>query len=410
MGRKAVGMLEDVVSFNITMAQRPWHEALHLLETMKGKNLKPDMVTYNVIMTCCRKHEQWQRALELFPFTKGNLFCLNAALSACTTGSQWQVALSLVQASNHPLSPLSYKLAMSACNRAQQSEAALRLFEQIREKDVEICNAALLALKSLGSWQRALELLRQMEHLKIGPDVVSYTSVMKICEWLVALQIFEEMRRSHRSRPDLLCYTMAMKSCEKAMLWTRAIDFLHEMEMERLEGDVITYSTAITCCEKAGQWEQALKILTSMDREYQPGCQPNVVSFSAAISSCEKAQQWQQALSLLQYMQELQIQRNVYSYTAAITACKKVSWQFSLSLFEAMLQETIQPDRVTYNALLDSAQIETKVKRIYFQHLLPMIRSAPVRKGLVSCSSFTADMLCLTDPICLMCAICNMNV
>ena len=68
------------------------------------------------------------------------------------------------------------------------------------------------------------------------------------------------------------------------------------------------------------QWEQALSLLQEMGRSQ---LQPDVVSYSAAISACEKGQQWEQALGLLQEMWRSQLQPDLISYNSAISGCEK---------------------------------------------------------------------------------------
>ena len=48
--------------------------------------------------------------------------------------------------------------------------------------------------------------------------------------------------------------------------------------------------------------------------------QPNVISYNAAVSACEKGGCWQEALTLFEAMPEAQIQQDVISYSAAISA------------------------------------------------------------------------------------------
>ena len=54
-------------------------------------------------------------------------------------------------------------------------------------------------------------------------------------------------------------------------------------------------------------------------------------------------------------MPEAQINPNVISYNAAISACqKRGEWQQAVSLFRAMPQARITPDVVSYNAVISA--------------------------------------------------------
>jgi hypothetical protein len=49
---------------------------------------------------------------------------------------------------------------------------------------------------------------------------------------------------------------------------------------------------------------------------------PNVFTYSAAISACEKGEQWRQALGVLVWMQEADVMPSVITYNGAISACE----------------------------------------------------------------------------------------
>ena len=85
--------------------------------------------------------------------------------------------------------------------------------------------------------------------------------------------------------------------------------------------------------------------------------QPNVISYSAAISACEKGGQWQEALTLFEVMFKAKVQPNVFSYSAAISACEKGGqWQEALTLFDAMPKAQNQPNVISYNAAISACE------------------------------------------------------
>jgi pentatricopeptide repeat protein len=106
---------------------------------------------------------------------------------------------------------------------------------------------------------------------------------------------------------------------------------------------------------------------------------PNVYSYSAAISACEKGCQWEQALNLLQAMPKAKIRPNVYSYSAAISACERGGqWEQALTLFESMYGSQVDPDIVLYNALLDCMEIYSRRclgGEIFQNGLLPILQA-----------------------------------
>jgi len=65
--------------------------------------------------------------------------------------------------------------------------------------------------------------------------------------------------------------------------------------------------------------------------------QGNIITYSAAISACGRGQEWQHALRLLAQLWDWHLEANVITYNAGITACEKGSqWHIALKLMEEL--------------------------------------------------------------------------
>ena len=51
--------------------------------------------------------------------------------------------------------------------------------------------------------------------------------------------------------------------------------------------------------------------------------QRDIISFSAVISACEKVAEWQQAIGFVDVMPEFHIEPNLIAFNAAISSCEK---------------------------------------------------------------------------------------
>ena len=115
------------------------------------------------------------------------------------------------------------------------------------------------------------------------------------------------------------------------------------------------YVVALSSCAKSKLWKQALALLFESMPKAQ--IQPNVISYNAAISACEKGGRWQEALTLFEAMTKAQIQPTVISYNAAVSACEKGGrWQEALTLFDAMPKAKVQPDVISYSAAISACE------------------------------------------------------
>jgi pentatricopeptide repeat protein len=131
----------------------------------------------------------------------------------------------------------------------------------------------------------------------------------------------------------------------------RAFGMLQEMRQAGVAPDVYSHNRLITVCEKGGQWQKALSLLDEMRAA---GVAPNVISFNAAISACEKGGQWQKALSLMDEMRAAGVTPNVISFSAAIQACATAEQPAAALQTFDLAQCAVEPDHVTFNAVLDA--------------------------------------------------------
>eukprot|EP00434_Breviolum_minutum_P005930 symbB.v1.2.005229.t1/scaffold293.1/size237565/10 len=244
--------------------------------------------------------------------------------------------------------------------------------------NVVLMSAVLHSVSMLWPW--TLQLLLQMTFLRLPPDLQSYSAAISSCRPRIAMQLLEEL--AMRSlQPNLVTYNATVRTCELSSSWPLAISLLVDIKRQKLQPNIITYNSAIKACEVAGQWRLAMELLQLLKKEK---LRPSVVTFSSMISTCEKATQWQRALQLLHLARQRDA-ANVVTIAAAISACEKAeNWQHALALladlgsdanivamsasisavstvaywcsatelFAQLVERVMQPEVITYNALL----------------------------------------------------------
>ena len=104
-------------------------------------------------------------------------------------------------------------------------------------------------------------------------------------------------------------------------------------------------------------WRKAMNLLDQMKKE---GVAPDAISYSSAIIACGSAGRWKEALELIKIMQKggPTTRPNRIAYTNAITACgRSGEYEHALRLFNDMKNDGLQPDRVSYNALISALKV-----------------------------------------------------
>ena len=83
---------------------------------------------------------------------------------------------------------------------------------------------------------------------------------------------------------------------------------------------MITYNAASVHVRRPGS-QKVLELIQEMQLK---DLEPDVITYSAAISACEKVKQSQKALELLEEMRQNGMEPNVITYNAASSAREKV--------------------------------------------------------------------------------------
>ncbi|CAJ1327877.1 unnamed protein product [Effrenium voratum] len=169
---------------------------------------------------------------------------------------------------------------------------------------------------------------------------------------------------------DVVCCSSAITCCQRASQWAHALHILASARSESLVPDMYSFSAAITAQQ---QWRWALLI--------KPAAMNQVV-LSSVISSCEKGRQWQLALLTLHQAPLERLVPDVFSRSAAISACdwrlalgilrsqhlpsevvcsaaihacsQSGRWEWAVALLRAMRRQRLRPGLIARNAVLHS--------------------------------------------------------
>eukprot|EP00913_Durusdinium_trenchii_P024467 g22969.t1 len=263
---------------------------------------------------------------------------------------RWDRALCLVEEMKEgqlELKVVSFSALMKACQRAERSELALKLFASLASVQLDVIsfNTSISACQQGGRWQQALSFLGSMAPAELKPGVTTFGATMT--------------------------------ACEKAGQWPQALNLLRAMVCALIQSNLMTCSALISACEKGRRWQHALILLETM---IEKGYLMDVLTFNAAISACEKSGQWCCALGLLDQMLESQLQANDISFNAIISACEKGSqWQRAISLLDMIPLASAQADVISFTSALSSFAVYRPTSR---DAIAKMLSGAAVGKGL----------------------------
>ncbi|XP_058070256.1 pentatricopeptide repeat-containing protein At3g29290 [Magnolia sinica] len=185
-----------------------WDLALNVFQEMLERGLKPNAIAYNALINCLGKAGKVDLSFKIYKVMKS---------------------------SGHTADAYTWNALLTALYRGNRHADVLRLFESIRmerssELNDHLYNVALMSCQRLGSWDRSLQLLWQMEASGMSMSTMSYNHVIEACEAArkpkVALQVYNHMIHE-KCTPDTFTYLSLIRACIWGSLWAEAAEILN---------------------------------------------------------------------------------------------------------------------------------------------------------------------------------------
>lgn len=241
------GHVGTVVTYRIlicTFARCDQNElALDAYHEMIQNGLTPGDDTMQAIIGACSKEGKWDMALNVFHSMldselKPSLIACNALINSLGKAAKVEFAFkvyNLMNSLDYEPDAFTWNALLGALNRANRHADALRLFESIRKEhgsvlNLHIYNTCLMSCQRLGLWERAMQLLWQMEASDFPISVTSYNLVIGACEAArkpkVALRVYEHMVQEKQS-PDVFTLLSLVRGCVWGSLWNEVEEILN---------------------------------------------------------------------------------------------------------------------------------------------------------------------------------------
>ncbi|CAL1141930.1 unnamed protein product [Cladocopium goreaui] len=328
---KIPGIEADLISCNSLLGGCPWDMALHDLGMMSSCfNLQPSIMSHNKCLEAEARDSQWQRAFPAGRFRGSaeplaNVVTWNSSVSACETGTQWLTAAFLLlcmrlQRCNPELESIS--MGISACREAGHWEVAMALLHSVTA-DVVAFNSNISTFEVLGNWTCSLQMLEQMPHRNLVPDVITFNASIASLPWPSwpwAVQLIQQMRFPRPGRappkPNLVSYNTALNACAQGQAPFSIL--LTLFAASRAEGgpDSFSYNSVVERCDA---WHSALDVVAEMSQNL---VRPSLVCQQTLLRKCSWARQWSSAIA------GLASNWASVSWGLAVEACEKCSKPF----------------------------------------------------------------------------------
>lgn len=194
------------------------------------------------------------------------------------------------------------------------------------------------------------------------------------------LKLFNTMQfQMTNLTPSAYTYNTVMKCCLKEDKWEHALNVWHQMISSGCKPNEFTLNRVLQAMSKGLKWELALETLRTIPARYNFVASEHC--FTTAITACGRAGRMSEAIEILNEFEGSQGLGSVYSYSAAIRACREEDQRPAHSaaseLFGRFVAQGGKPNQVILGSLLNAYAIGGKwfesLTLLYSQDFKPNI-------------------------------------
>ncbi|KAF8672277.1 hypothetical protein HU200_049475 [Digitaria exilis] len=251
-------------------------EAFDLFEEMQEIGVRPDMISWNTLVSGFARNGDFRAALHLFDEmqlrgVEPGVNSWNCIISGCVQNGMFDEAMGILQAMCESKRPDSVTVAsiLPACAGLQALKIGKQLHSYVLRYGIKLnvyIGASLISMYSE---------CEQFDYARVVFSTIEEEKNVTVWNELIQLYIRE-------GRMD------------------KAWEAFNLMQKDGLEPDIVTYNSFIAGYARAGQKEQAYELFSSM---VDMGLKPNAVSMNTLICGLYQRGLYTDALEAFRYMQ-----------------------------------------------------------------------------------------------------------
>ncbi|WOG95625.1 hypothetical protein DCAR_0414951 [Daucus carota subsp. sativus] len=185
-------------------------------------------------------------------------------------------------------------------------EKAVRVFKNMKRKDVYTCSTMIVGLALNGQAERALEVFLEMRNMKIEPNDVTFIGVLMACSHAGLLEDgrkhFIQMSKVYNLEPQVEHYCIMVDLLGRAGLISEAEEFIKEMP---IVPDASVWGSLLGACRIHGHVELGKNVMEKLE-SIESEEDGTYVLMSNIYSSSDR---WREASKLRKAMKELKIKK-----------------------------------------------------------------------------------------------------
>ncbi|XP_010544768.1 PREDICTED: pentatricopeptide repeat-containing protein At3g61520, mitochondrial-like [Tarenaya hassleriana] len=380
----------DVVTFGIlinTLCKcRRVDEALEVFEQMRGMEtndgdvIKADVINFNTLIDGLCKLGRLKEAEELLMKMKteegcpANTITYNCLIDGYCRAGQLETAKTVVsRMKDERIRPnvVTLNIIVGGMCKHHGVGMAVQFFMDMQREGLKgnaVTYTTLIhAYCNVNNIEKAMHWFHQMSESGCPPDAkVYYTLISGLCQARRdrdAISVVEKLKEAGFSL-DVLAYNMLVGLFCSKNKPEKVYEMLADMEGSGLKPDSVTYNTLISFFSKHQDFESIERM---MEKMRQAGLVPTVVTYGAIIEAYCSNGDTDEAIKLFKDMGlRSKVMPNAVIYNILINAyCKKGSIDRALCLKDEMRAKRVRPNVETYNALFKGLGEKNRVEKVF---------------------------------------------
>lgn len=336
-------------------------EAWKLFQDMQTYNIRPDIITWNCLLSGHFLSKLYLEVLRILrkmqnagynPNSVSLISVLQAIseLGSLKYGKEIHCYV-LRNGFDHDLHVVTSLLDMYV--KTNNLATAQTVFDNMQNRNTFAWNTMVSGHASMGHFKEALNVLDQMEKEGIKPDLVTYNILISGYSVLGCIKdasaMINQMKTSSLT-PDVVSWTALISGCSRSGYYNDALMYSIEMQKEGIRPNSATLASLIRCCAGLSLLQKGKEIHSHSIRN---GLAEDVFITTALIDMYSKCGSFRNGYEVFGKAGN----KRLASWNCMIRGFAIYSYaDEAISLFHKMSEEDIQPDSITFTALLCSCR------------------------------------------------------
>ncbi|KAL1163019.1 hypothetical protein V6Z11_A07G240300 [Gossypium hirsutum] len=258
--------VKDLVSWNVMITAYAKRGEMESARKLFNEVLKKDVVTWNAMIAGYVLSGECKKALEMFEEMKTvgerpDEVTMLSLLNACADLGDLQVGMKIHWSLSEMFSSSGFNVLLGNALIDMYAKCgsigrALKVFRDMREKDVSTWNSVIGGLAIHGHAEESINLFTEMRRSKVRPNEITFVGVLVACSHAGRVnegrQYFKLMRDGYNIEPNIRHYGCMVDMLGRAGLLDEAFKFIDSMV---IEPNAIIWRTLLGACRIHGNVE-----------------------------------------------------------------------------------------------------------------------------------------------------------